>query len=123
MKGLKGVFIGVMLIGGNYLYLSKLYKEQVQLGYSKLLPQIALGHSQSEILAELTFENEILDLSSIMIPAQSSATMSSKDLDKVKKINQNNNQTIIDDDKKSGRKELPDDQKSDKTLANREALG
>ena len=107
----------------NYKDLSKLYKEQVQLGYSKLLPQIALGHSQSEILSELTFENEILDLSSIMIPAQSSATMSSKDLDKVKQTNQNNNQKIIDDDKKSGRKELPDDQKSDKTLANREALG
>ena len=107
----------------NHKDLSKLYKEQVQLGYSKLLPQIALGHSQSEILSELTFENEILDLSSIMIPAQSSATMSSKDLDKVKQTNQNNNQKIIDDDKKSGRKELPDDQKSDKTLANREALG
>lgn len=107
----------------NHKDLSKLYKEQVQLGYSKLLPQIALGHSQSEILSELTFENEILNLSSIMIPAQSSATMSSKDLDKVKQTNQNNNQKIIDDDKKSGRKELPDDQKSDKTLANREALG
>ncbi len=29
----------------NYKELSKLYKEQVQLGYSKMLPQIALGHS------------------------------------------------------------------------------
>lgn len=29
----------------NYKELSKLYKEQTQLGYSKMLPQIALGHS------------------------------------------------------------------------------
>ena len=106
----------------NYKELSKLYKEQVQLGYSKLLPQLALGHSQKEILAELTFENDILELSKIMIPAQSSSQMSSDALDKLKKSDSNNNQKII-EEKKSGRKELPDDQKSDKTLANREALG
>jgi hypothetical protein len=29
----------------NYKDLAKYYKEQVQLGYSKMLPQIALGHS------------------------------------------------------------------------------
>ena len=29
----------------NYKEMSKLYKEQTQLGYSKMLPQIALGHS------------------------------------------------------------------------------
>ena len=106
----------------NYKDLAKLYKEQVQLGYSKLLPQLALGHSQKEILAELTFENDILELSKIMIPAQSSSQMSSGDLDKLKKSDSNNNQKVI-EEKKSGRKELPDDQKSDKTLANREALG
>ena len=106
----------------NYKELSKLYKEQVQLGYSKLLPQLALGHSQKEILAELTFENDVLELSKIMIPAQSSSQMSSDALDKLKKSDSNNNQKII-EEKKSGRKELPDDQKSDKTLANREALG
>ena len=33
----------------NYQALSKLYKEQTQLGYSKMLPQIALGHSQISI--------------------------------------------------------------------------
>ena len=29
----------------NYIELAKMYKEQVQIGYSKMLPQIALGHS------------------------------------------------------------------------------
>ena len=39
-----------------------MYKEQVQLGYSKMLPQIALGHSQSSIINTAYFENEILRL-------------------------------------------------------------
>jgi hypothetical protein len=29
----------------NYQDLSKMYKEQTQIGFSKMLPQIALGHS------------------------------------------------------------------------------
>ena len=105
----------------NYKELSKLYKEQVQVGYSKLLPQIALGHTQSEILAELHFENNILDLTQLMTPAQMSSTMSSKNLDKTNKTNQTENQKII-EDKTPGRKELPDEEKSDKTLQNREAM-
>ena len=105
----------------NYQNLSKLYKEQVQYGYSKFLPQIALGHSQSEILAELHFENNILDLSSIMVPAKSSSTMSSDDLDKNNKSKTNNNQKIV-EKKETGREELPDDQKSDKTLKNIESM-
>ena len=104
----------------NYRELSKLYKEQVQYGYSKFLPQIALGHNQNEILAELDFENNVLDLSSIMVPAQSSATMSSKQEDKTDKSESNNNQKIV-EEKESGRKELSDDEKSDKTLQNLEA--
>jgi hypothetical protein len=50
------------------------------MGYSKMLPQIALGHSQSSILATMTFENEVLNLSEIMIPPMTSATMSGKNL-------------------------------------------
>ena len=34
----------------NYKELSKMYKEQTQLGYSKMLPQVALGQSQSFII-------------------------------------------------------------------------
>ena len=40
----------------NYKELSKMYKEQTQLGYSKMLPIIALGHSQSSVLANAYFE-------------------------------------------------------------------
>jgi hypothetical protein len=64
----------------NYKELSKMYKEQVQLGYSKMLPQIALGHSQSAIINTAYFENEILHLSEIMLPPLMSSTMNLQDL-------------------------------------------
>jgi hypothetical protein len=64
----------------NYQALSKLYKEHTQLGYSKMLPQIALGHSQSFILNTAYFENDVLHLSEIMIPPLMSSTMSSEDI-------------------------------------------
>jgi hypothetical protein len=64
----------------NYRDLSKLYKEHTQIGFSKILPQIALGHSQSSILASLSFENDILHLVESMVPPVSSNVMSSKNL-------------------------------------------
>lgn len=107
----------------NYKDLSKMYKEQTQIGYSKMLPQIALGHSQSEILAMVNFENEILHLSDIMIPPKMSSTMSNSNTDNNNNNNANNNSNNKNnEDTKKGRPELEDDKKSDKTLANREAM-
>ncbi len=60
----------------NYKEMAKLYKEQTQLGYSKFLPQIALGQSQMTILANAYFENEVLDLVNVFIPPLMSSTMS-----------------------------------------------
>ena len=68
----------------NYKELSKMYKEQMQLGFSKMLPQIALGQSQSSILANAFFENDILDLVNVFIPPISSNTMSSDALTNLK---------------------------------------
>lgn len=59
----------------NYIDLAKMYKEQVQIGYSKMLPQIAMGHSQSSIIHTAFFENNVLHLSEIMIPPLMSSTM------------------------------------------------
>lgn len=104
----------------NYKELAKLYKEQTQLGYSKMLPQIALGHSQSFILNSVHFENDILHLSEIMIPPLMSSTMSSEDvLGKKGESNTSKSQ----DNSKGGRPEKADDQKSEKTIANKEAMG
>jgi len=41
-----------------------------------MLPMIALGQSQSMILATIDFENDVLHLADSMIPPMSSATLS-----------------------------------------------
>ena len=106
----------------NYKELSKLYKEQVQIGYSKMLPQIALGHSQSFILNSVFFENDILKLHEIMIPPLMSSTMSSENvLGRMDKSASSKTQNNTEEKNSGGRPELPDDQKSEKTLKNIES--
>ena len=99
----------------NYQELAKLYKEQTQLGYSKMLPQIALGQSQSSILANAYFENDILDLINVFIPPLMSSTMNGDILGRTKGGSG--------DGEGAGRKEKPDDEKSEKTIKNLEAQG
>lgn len=112
----------------NYKELSKMYKEQTQLGYSKMLPQIALGHTQSEILATANFENNILHLTEIMIPPLMSSTMSSQDIlgtrnQSTQKQNQNNIEAGKNSETKEvGRPQKSDNEKSDKTIANKESM-
>ena len=112
----------------NYKELAKLYKEQTQLGYSKFLPQIALGQSQSSILANAYFENDILDLVNVFIPPLMSSTMNGDMLNRVR-ANQGRNpagssgsSNPADTKEGAGRKELADDQKSEKTIQNRESM-
>ena len=106
----------------NYKDIAKLYKEQTQIGYSKMLPQIALGHSQSFILNSIIFENDYLNLSEIMIPPMSSNTMSSSDiLGKNEKSNTSKTQNKT-EEKAAGRPEKADDQKSEKTIQNKESM-
>jgi hypothetical protein len=71
----------------NYKEMAKMYKEQMQLGYSKLLAQIALGQSQSSILANAYFENDVLDLINVFIPPMMSSTMNSDVLNRVNSQN------------------------------------
>ena len=111
----------------NYKEVSKLYKEQMQVGLSKMLPQVALGQTQSSILATSYFENDILDLVRVFIPPMMSSTMNAEVLTGRKAIsgkeadgtktpgNGNDSQT-------TGRPEKPDNEKSDKTIQNRESL-
>lgn len=100
----------------NYKELAKLYKEQTQLGYSKMLPQIALGQSQSSILANAYFENDVLDLVNVFIPPLMSSTMNENILNKT------NGKTPPGEEKQVGRKEKENDQKSEKTIQNRESM-
>jgi hypothetical protein len=112
----------------NYKELAKLYKEQTQLGYSKFLPQIALGQSQSSILANAYFENDILDLVNVFIPPLMSSTMNGDMLNRVRADQGRNpagsscSSNPADTKEGAGRKELADDQKSEKTIQNRESM-
>ena len=112
----------------NYKELSKMYKEQVQLGYSKMLPQIALGHSQSSILNTAYFENEVMKLSEIMIPPVMSSTMKMEDLKgKIDETQTNKTQVksegqVSTEEKKAGRPEKADSEKSEKTIQNKESM-
>lgn len=106
----------------NYKELSKMYKEQVQIGYSKMLPQIALGHSQSSIIHTAFFENEVLNLSEIMIPPLMSSTLNGDDiLGKKQQTSTEKTQTTT-ETKSAGRPEKADSQKSEKTIKNKESM-
>ena len=88
-----------------------------------MLPQIALGHSQSFILNTAHFENEVLHLSEIMIPPLMSSTLNGNDI--LGKSGKNNNpksqnntgaKSAPEEKKSAGRPETPDDKKSEKTI-------
>ena len=100
----------------NYKELAKQYKEHTQLGYSKMLPQIALGQSQSAILTTAYFENDVLDLVNVFIPPLMSSTMNAEVLNRGKTGENANGK------EGAGRPEKADDQKSTKTIQNRESM-
>lgn len=111
----------------NYQAMSKLYKEQTQIGFSKMLPQIALGQSQSFILNTAFFENDILHLAEIMIPPIMSSTMSMADLEATKNSdknldnNQQKNQNKT-EESSGGRPKKDESELSDKTMKNKESM-
>ena len=116
----------------NYQALSKLYKEQTQVGFSKMLPQIALGQSQSFILNTVIFENEVLHLSEIMIPPLMSSTMNAETLQELgnrktqkeanKNLDNNNQPKSNENQGNTGRPSKEADQLSDKTIKNKESM-
>lgn len=102
----------------NYKDMSKLYKDQSAQGGSKMLASVALGQSQAQILATARFENEILDISSIYASKQALEEQKAKALTIKDKL-----ESEPKDKKEAGRPEKPDDQKSEKTIQNKEAMG
>ena len=126
----KKIYYKVMILPTtiyNYKDLSKMYKEQMQVGQSKMLGQIALGQSQSAILADAYFENEVLDLVNVLIPPLMSSTMNIDVLDRKAGQRENVTKTTAEmeaagEETKRGRKELEDDQKTEKTIQNKESM-
>ena len=83
-----------------------LYLQGAQYGYSKLLAGVASGIKQSNLLDLITLENDYLELSSRMIPLQSSHTTSGKDIS----------------EEEGGAPKKTGSDKSDKTRQNEESL-
>lgn len=120
----------------NYQNLAKMYKDQVQMGYSKMLPQIAMGHSQSSIIHTAFFENKVLKLSEIMIPPLMSSTLNADSILGINNQNNNSKNQKTSEETKStasttktvktsdgaGRPEKADSEKSEKTIQNKESM-
>ena len=105
----------------NYKEMAKLYKEQAQMGYSKMLPQVALGQTQSSVLANAYFENDVLDLVRVFVPPLTSNTMNADALAMRGGASKQNNSSGSGEGQ-AGRPEKEDNQKSDKTIQNRESM-
>lgn len=102
----------------NFEKLSKDYKDMTAIGFSKLLPQVALGRSQCAVLMSAYFENDVMNLNEVFTPPQLSSTMSGKQDDsKTSKNPKMPSQDV------GGRPPKPDDEKSDKTIQNIESEG
>ena len=89
---------------------------------SKMLPQIALGQSQSSILANAYFENDVLDLVNVFIPPLMSSTMNMEALNKGGGNGSSKTSKVPGEKGEAGRKEKADDEKSEKTIANKESM-
>ena len=127
-KSPKKVFYQVQMLPTtiyNYKEISKLYKEETQMGYSKMLPQIALGLSQSSILANAFFENDLLNLVTVFVPPLTSNTMNADALAQQQTGRRRTGLTkMLEADgnaEGAGRPEKSDDEKSTKTLQNLES--
>lgn len=106
-KPINGVPFGITLPRTTVFSSAKAveaYKQLAQVGYSKMLPGIIAGQSQRSILSTMTFENELLGLPERMTPLQMSSTQSGA--------------PSAGSASKGGRPEKPDDEKSEKTIAN-----
>ena len=120
-KKLKYLFSMLPTTIYNYRELSKVYKEQTMIGFSKLLPQVALGQSQSMVMATAYFENEVMELDELFIPPQLSSTMSSNSAGGSSGGAANQKKLPTGDP--GGRPEKPDDEKATKTIQNKESQG
>ncbi len=91
-----------------------------------MLPQVALGQTQSSILATAYFENDVLDLVNVFIPPLMSSTMNENILNRVKGVGGSAggvDPQTGETKEGAGRKELANDQKSEKTIKNIESKG
>ena len=101
----------------------KSYLEGAQYGFSKIVPQVALGVKQRYIESLTAFENDVLDLDTKLVPLQSSHTMSNKtDIRANGQTKTGNIEAQEASEKKNGRPELDDNEKKDSTITKEASL-
>ena len=104
-----------------------LYLQQAQFGYPRMRVAAALGVKQRNLVSAIDFENEFLNLDERMVPLMSSYTQTGDENSDKKnnseKKNSGNGGQSKDITNKGGRPELADEEKSQKTRANIDAMG
>lgn len=103
------------------------YLQQAQFGYPRMRAGVAMGVKQRNLVSALDFENEFLNLDENMVPLMSSYTQSG-DENSTKKTstsekNSSSSVQIKDITNKGGRPALADEDRSQKTQANIDAMG
>lgn len=117
--------------------MSSKYENLTKIGFSRFLPMVALGHTQKEVISMAKLEQQIMQLDAYMLPPFSSNTMSSDTWSDIKAQQQQilsggkvtpiggqaetaarQTTTTENSEGGAGRPQLPDDKKSDKTIAN-----
>ena len=106
----------------NRKELMDVYLKGAQYGYSKIYTGVAQGIKQSNLVNLLSLENDILGLSDKMIPLSSSYTQTNNENSKNSDGKSKNATSGKDNNSEPGRPELSDSDKSDKTIANRDAM-
>lgn len=130
IKNSKFVFSFLDISYKNREEMMESYLNGAQYGFSKIVPQVALGVKQRYIESLTTFENDMLHLHEKLIPLQSSHTMSNKD-NKTDSNSENGKeaQTKLADkeaqeasEKTNGRPALKAEDKKDSTIAKETSL-
>lgn len=98
------------------------YIEGAQYGFSKIVPQVALGVKQRYIESLTAFENDVLSLHEKLVPLQSSHTMSSKSNEEQSMTKTSNKEAQKASENKNGRPELDNDEKQDSTITKEASL-
>ena len=124
--GLKFDFQILPLTVFNRQDLQTSYFRGAQYGYSKMFAGVAMGIKQMDQLSLMNFENEFLQMSTKMVPLQSSYTTSGNTITNEesgvakKTVTRTQSKDLTNT---GGRPELPDEQKSEKTQANIQSMG
>lgn len=128
-KGLLFDFEILPLTVFNRSDMQQTYFRGAQYGYPKMFAGVAMGIKQRDLLSLMNFENEFLEMSTKMVPLQSSYTTSGNVIASEEKNSSSSVKTTTvrkqaqDLTNTGGRPQLPDEQKSEKTQANRQSLG